>query len=245
MGSERTYRLGEWIFAPASNELRRGDERRRLEDRAARTLELLCTRPGETVPHDVMIARIWNGRSQSANSVPVVIGDLRRALDDDARRPRYIETVSKRGYRLIAAAPASRPAAASRWLAASAAMLLAAGAAAWALRSGDPSAVAVTDVVNATGDPGYDPLARATSELIVADLSRRGVTLRRGLVGGADVRLEPKLVLWAGEPTVGLTATEVGTGEVLWSGMARGPGHAIPGNVRRSLAEFAALARKR
>jgi DNA-binding winged helix-turn-helix (wHTH) protein len=37
----------------------------------------------------------------SAHSLPIVIGQLRRALGEDARNPQYIETIPKRGYRLL------------------------------------------------------------------------------------------------------------------------------------------------
>ena len=234
---ERTFPIGDWVFAPAANELRRGGERRRLEDRAARTLELLCERPGEPVPQDVIVAAVWNGRSQSPNSVPVVIGDLRRALDDDARRPRYIETVAKRGYRLIAAGPpeSPEPPARRRWWLLAALALIAAAVLTWGPTRPAADAVQLVEVVNATGDPAYDPLARATSELIVTTLSRRGVAVARREAG---LRLEAKLVLWNGEPTVGLIATEP-AGAVHWSAMARGPADRIADNVVAALDDFA------
>src|SRR5688500_10958161 len=103
------HSIGDWTFDPDANELHRGDERRRLEHRAARTLELLCSRPGQVVTPDEIVAHVWNGRAISANSVPVVISDLRQALEDDARSPRYIETVAKRGYRLLGERPAEAP----------------------------------------------------------------------------------------------------------------------------------------
>src|SRR5688572_22055096 len=103
-------RIGDWTFDPAAGELTRGGERRRLEDRAARTLALLCRRRGEVVSHGEIAAEVWNGRTVSPNSLPVVIADLRRALDDDARAPRFIETVAKRGYRLMAEAGSALPA---------------------------------------------------------------------------------------------------------------------------------------
>ena len=234
--ADRTYSIGDWTFAPAANELRRGDERRRLEDRAARTLELLCARPGEPVAHEAIVAEVWNGRSQSPNSLAVVIGDLRRALDDDARRPRYIETVAKRGYRLIAG-PAAMPAPPTRrWLPFAVLLLLAAAAAGWWLMRPSVDAVQVAEVVNATGDPAYDPLARATSELIVTALDRRGVAVTRGEGGLA---LGARLVLWNGQPTVGLTATDA-SGAVRWSAMARGPADRIAPNVIAALDGFAA-----
>ena len=71
MGLKR-HRIGEWEFDPASGELRSGAECRRLEPRAARTLELLCEAEGEVVPQDRLIAEVWNGRNLSDNSISVV-----------------------------------------------------------------------------------------------------------------------------------------------------------------------------
>lgn len=240
MASEAAYRIGEWSFHPAANELLRGAERRRLEDRAARTLALLCERAGEPVPHEEIVAAVWNGRSQSANSLPVVVGQLRRALGDDARNPRFIETVPKKGYRLVAQpAPATeRP---RRRLSLPFLLLLAvvAAAALWvALRPAAPE-LAIADVVNETGSAAYDPLARATSELIAARLSRRGIVYRRGATQGAEKQLSARLVLWDSEPTVSLTATGP-DGAVAWSAMARGPADRLPANVNAAVDSFAA-----
>lgn len=231
------YRIGAWTFRAGENELLQAGERRRLEDRAARTLELLCRRAGEAVGQDEIIAEVWNGRSQSPNSIPVVIGQLRRALGDDARSPRFIETVPKRGYRLVSEPAATAP---RRWRGAIALLimlLLIVAGVAWLSLRPAPPALAVADVVNATGDPAYDPLARATSELIVARLSRRGLVFRRGDALEGETQLAARLTLWNGEPTLGLTATAP-DGSVHWSAMARGPADKLPGNVHRSLDAF-------
>src|SRR5436305_14506530 len=95
------HRVGAWHFTPATGELRRRTDVRRLEPRAAKVLEMLCEAGGEVVSQEQLIVGVWNGRSLSDNSVAVVIGQLRRALDDDAREPRTIETMPKRGYRLV------------------------------------------------------------------------------------------------------------------------------------------------
>lgn len=233
-------RIGDWTFMAADNALCRDDERRRLEERAARTLALLCARRGETVPHEEIVARVWQGRTLSANSLAVVIGQLRRALDDDARRPRFIETVAKRGYRL---APAENlpPVMASPkrrlWPAAAAVALLTMLVLGWLLWRPASEPVAVADVINETGQARYDPLARATSELIVNTLRRRGVPVRRD--GEVMLRLSARLILWNGGPTVSLRA--IGPdGTIHWSAMARGPENAIARNVQQALEEFAA-----
>lgn len=233
------YRIGGWIFRAGENELVQGGERRRLEDRAARTLELLCRRAGEAVGQDEIIASVWNGRSQSPNSIPVVIGQLRRALGDDARSPRFIETLPKRGYRLVAGAEPAVETPRRRWrpIANLLLMLLFAAGGTWmVLRPAQPS-LAVGNVVNATGDATYEPLAQATSELIAAGLSRRGLVFRRGEAREGETQLGARLTLWTGEPTVALTATGP-DGAVRWSEMARGPAEKLPGNVSRALDAF-------
>jgi DNA-binding winged helix-turn-helix (wHTH) protein len=230
-------RIGAWKFAPATGELRQGAERRRLEPRAARVLELLCEAEGEVVAQDELIRRVWAGRSLSENSVAVVIGQLRRALGDDAREPRLIETIPKRGYRLVQGGDVAgeRHAARRLWIGLQVAALIAGTFAALALRPALAPEVAVADVANQTGDPAYDPLARATSELMVADLGERGFAVRRH--GPADLRMAAKLVMWDGLPYLGVTATD-GAGVVRWSAMIKATPGAVPGGLAARLDEF-------
>lgn len=74
-------------------------------------LLFLSERRGEVVGTDEIIASVWNGQVVGDQSVYQAIAKLRKALGDDAANATYIETVSKRGYRLIAEvdAPASAP----------------------------------------------------------------------------------------------------------------------------------------
>jgi len=231
-------RIGEWDFDAQSGELTRGRDRRRLEPRAAKTLELLCEAQGGLVSQEKLIAEVWDGRSLSENSVPVVISQLRRVLGDDARRPILIETVPKRGYRLVhAEAKRSRS---LRPLSAVLIVMFAVGALvvlAFAVRADTRPVVAVADVVNATGDESYAPLARATSELVVADLSRRGFQVRRH--GQGDLQLSMKLVMWNGQPSLGLTATDR-SGIVIWSGMTSGSAERVPAAVKAELNDLQA-----
>ena len=70
------HRIGGWEFSPATGELRRRTDVRRLEPRASRALELLCEADGDVVSQEQLIAGVWNGRALSENSVAVVIGQL-------------------------------------------------------------------------------------------------------------------------------------------------------------------------
>ena len=231
-----SHNIGDWTFDPDANELHRGDERRRLEHRAARTLELLCSRPGQVVTPDEIVAHVWNGRAISANSVPVVISDLRQALEDDARSPRYIETVAKRGYRLLGERPADVPPTPRRtWLRpaliASVVLALAAAALAWVVLGRDANApvLLVGPVQNATGSADYQPLADASSAVLMAEAEQlSGVQIFRGTSPRPDaVRLEASLIIWNGHPTVMMSAQRAG-GPVLWTGMTAGGEARIP-----------------
>ena len=98
----RQLKLGDWVFDPSVGTLTKAVETERLENRASRLLELLCQRNGELVTHAEIISSVWDGRVVSPNSIAVVIGNIRKALGDSAKQPQYIETVPKRGYRLLA-----------------------------------------------------------------------------------------------------------------------------------------------
>ncbi len=104
--------LGDWRFDIESAVLTQPGRTKRLENRSALTLELLCRRRGEVVSKAAILGEVWRGRAVSDNSVAIVIADLRRALGEDSRAPVHIETVAKRGYRLnlgleTASAPSS------------------------------------------------------------------------------------------------------------------------------------------
>lgn len=249
MATREDHRIGAWRFDVAGAALVGPVGERRLEHRAARTLELLCRRRGETVTHTEILAEVWDGRVVSANSVAVVIADLRRSLDDDARDPRHIATVAKRGYRLNPEAGAAdeatpRP---RRHAVIGIILLLAATAtAALLLRTPTrPIAIIVEPVQNATGIAADDPLAAALSELVTHRVSAETAKIAEtqdapGNIssGQRPVRLVARLILWNGQPTLSLTATDPATGSVLWTGMAAGPADHIAATTMRAIHDF-------
>lgn len=93
---------GEWTVAPTRNLLVRGDEQVRVEPRVMDVLVFLSERAGEVVSKEELVDHVWEGRHVTDDVLTVTIYALRKALGDEARRPRYIETVSRRGYRWIA-----------------------------------------------------------------------------------------------------------------------------------------------
>ena len=73
-----------------------------LAPKALAVLEYLAARPGQLIGKDELLAAIWPGVFLSDGALKVCVSEIRRALDDDARKPRIIETAHRRGYRFIA-----------------------------------------------------------------------------------------------------------------------------------------------
>jgi DNA-binding winged helix-turn-helix (wHTH) protein/tetratricopeptide (TPR) repeat protein len=63
----------------------------------------LARRPGSLLTKNALLDEVWGHRFVSESVLKTVIKKLRTILEDDARQPRFIETVSRRGYRFIAA----------------------------------------------------------------------------------------------------------------------------------------------
>ena len=67
--------------------------------------EVLCAlvrNPGKLVTKDALLDLVWGHRFVTESALKTAISEARAALDDDSKHPRYIETVSRRGYRFIA-----------------------------------------------------------------------------------------------------------------------------------------------
>ena len=99
---DAVLRIGDWTAIPARNALVRAGTEVRLEPRLMDALVVLVERAPHPVSRQELIDGVWQRQFVSDDTLAVTISALRRALGDDARQPRYIETVSRRGYRLIA-----------------------------------------------------------------------------------------------------------------------------------------------
>ena len=73
----------------------------RLGNKAFQVLLKLIDQRGRLVTKDLLMSTVWDGTIVSESALTSVIKELRRALGDDARRPRCIESVYGRGYRLL------------------------------------------------------------------------------------------------------------------------------------------------
>jgi TolB-like protein/DNA-binding winged helix-turn-helix (wHTH) protein/Tfp pilus assembly protein PilF len=74
-----------------------------VEPKVMEVLVCLARRAGRVVTKDELVRDVWEGRFVSDDVVWRSVRELRRALGDEARAPRFIETIPKRGYRLLAA----------------------------------------------------------------------------------------------------------------------------------------------
>jgi DNA-binding winged helix-turn-helix (wHTH) protein/TolB-like protein len=98
----QSFQLGPWQVNPKLCELRRGDEARRLTHKGMAVLRVLAGAGGTVVTKEALVGEVWEGAYTSDEALSAVIYEVRRALDDDARNPRFIETIRKSGYRLLA-----------------------------------------------------------------------------------------------------------------------------------------------
>jgi Tol biopolymer transport system component/DNA-binding winged helix-turn-helix (wHTH) protein len=73
-----------------------------VEPKVMEVLLCLAAAPGEVVSREQLIDRVWQGAFVSDDVLTRSIGQLRRVFGDDPERPRVIETIRKRGYRLVA-----------------------------------------------------------------------------------------------------------------------------------------------
>lgn len=96
-------RFGEFQLDEADARLSRAGAPVELPPRAFAVLCTLLRTPGQLVPKDALLDAVWGHRHVSESVLKSTVSQLRNALADDARQPRYIETASRRGYRFIAA----------------------------------------------------------------------------------------------------------------------------------------------
>ncbi|MCI0598354.1 MAG: AAA family ATPase [Beijerinckiaceae bacterium] len=101
-GKSRNLSFGAFRLEPGNARLWRGKERVTLAPKPFDLLCLLAGRSGELVTKDELLTAVWSNLHVSESSLSVAINALRLALGDDPKSPRYIETVSRRGYRFIA-----------------------------------------------------------------------------------------------------------------------------------------------
>jgi adenylate cyclase len=96
------FSIDNWTVEPALNRMSREGETIHFEPKVMAVLVYLAERPGEPVTRQELDDAVWSGMVVSYDALTGAIQKLRKAFNDDPRRPRIIETLSKKGYRLVA-----------------------------------------------------------------------------------------------------------------------------------------------
>jgi transcriptional activator of cad operon len=98
----RSLQIGAWHLDPVSGCIARDGQSVRLDGRTMDLLLYLADRAGEVVSVEELLDRVWVGVIVTQDSVYQAVASLRRLLGDEAKRPSYIVTVPRKGYRLVA-----------------------------------------------------------------------------------------------------------------------------------------------
>jgi len=99
---KQSFCVAEWLVEPASGRISRAGKALKLEPRVMDVLVYLACRPGQVVPREELEAAVWAGRVVGYDALTGAMQKLRRAFADDVHEPRIVETIPKRGYRLLA-----------------------------------------------------------------------------------------------------------------------------------------------
>ncbi|PYX12944.1 MAG: hypothetical protein DMG84_20550 [Acidobacteria bacterium] len=96
------FRVGLWLVQPSLNTISQNGTSNRLEPKVMEVLVCLSRRAGEAIPKEELLQTVWPDTFVSDDVLKRSISELRRVFQDDARQSRIIETIPKRGYRLVA-----------------------------------------------------------------------------------------------------------------------------------------------
>jgi len=96
------FRLGPWRVEPGLNRISSNGSSLRLEPKVMEVLVCLAHHPSETLSKEHLLQTVWPGTFVSDDVLTRSVCELRRVLEDDPKQPRYIQTIPKRGYRMVA-----------------------------------------------------------------------------------------------------------------------------------------------
>jgi len=91
-----------WRVSPDEGLLTRGDDIVHLEPKVMEVLLYFVSRSGQVVTREELERDVWRGAIVGYDAVTKTVIKLRKALDDDAKQPRCIATIPKKGYQLVA-----------------------------------------------------------------------------------------------------------------------------------------------
>jgi len=99
---DQGFFIAEWFVEPETCRIRNQDTPVHLEPKVMDLLVYLAQHPGQVHSREDLLDHVWNGVVVSDEALTNAIIKLRKAFNESAKNPKFIETVPKRGYRLIA-----------------------------------------------------------------------------------------------------------------------------------------------
>lgn len=222
---------GSWTVHPDLKTLSREGEEVRVGHKVMAVLVCLVEANGQLVTKDQLVERVWEGAYTTDEALATVVYELRKALGDDARQPRYVETIRKGGYRWLAKTSAVETTSVARTAsptfppsalppagfsgqarrAGIAAVLLAAFAALAWLRPGAESApqadlpirsLAVLSLTPFEDQCSPNPWADQLTERLIAELQQGSLEVVPGLTIGLDGDRHALPAVWDADAVV-------------------------------------------
>jgi DNA-binding winged helix-turn-helix (wHTH) protein len=102
--SANVVRFGLFEVDLQAHELRKGGIKLKLHEQPFQVLAALLERPGEIVTREELRRKLWQAETfvDFDHSINTAVNKLREVLGDSAENPRFVETLSRRGYRFLA-----------------------------------------------------------------------------------------------------------------------------------------------
>ncbi len=96
------WQIEEFIFNEKQQSLTSKEQVQQLEPMVVELLAYFCSQQNQIISREQLIEQVWAGRLITDNAVSKVITKLRKSLNDDPKKPRFIATFPKKGYKFIA-----------------------------------------------------------------------------------------------------------------------------------------------
>jgi Tol biopolymer transport system component/DNA-binding winged helix-turn-helix (wHTH) protein len=96
------FRVGEFLVEPQINSITGGNKTARIEPKVMQVLVCLAEHRGEVVLKEKLIRSVWSDTFVTDDVLTRSISELRKVFEDDSRDPRFIQTIPRSGYRLVA-----------------------------------------------------------------------------------------------------------------------------------------------
>jgi DNA-binding winged helix-turn-helix (wHTH) protein/tetratricopeptide (TPR) repeat protein len=186
------FTVGGWLAEPKACRLSRGDTVVKLRPQLMDLLVCLARRAGEIVLKDEILAEVWASQYIAESGLSRCVAELRQSLGDEAHEPRFIETIPKRGYRLLAPVAWLPPA-----------VRVAPAAAAGAPGAGAPE-TAPAPAVAGEAAPIAAPVAAPARRARLRPITRQSLALAGVVVAVAALTMTAVLSMggWGGGPMV-------------------------------------------